>query len=226
MRPGRTQDMTLQAKGLAFERGQRRLFSDIAFEVGAGEALLVKGRNGSGKTSLLRVLCGLAQPLEGEVFWRGRPVIQQRETFHQDLLYIGHGQGLKDDLSAWENVHFNAVLADQLCTPAQALAALEEVGLSAKADLPARVLSQGQRRRVLLARLALTPADKVASRLLVLDEPFVALDGESVQALRGLLERQLAGGATLVYTTHQDQLIEARRVHEIEMGSDARIEAV
>jgi heme exporter protein A len=218
--------MTLQADGLAFERGQRKLFSGLSLEVAAGEALRVKGRNGSGKTSLLRVLCGLAQPVEGEVRWKGLSINRHREAFHQDLLYIGHGQGIKDDLSAWENVHFNAVLADQPCSPLQAMAALEAVGLSGKADLPARVLSQGQRRRVLLARLALTPPDKLASRLLVLDEPFVALDSESVRALTALIEHQLAGGATLVYTTHQNHPFAAHAMHELVLGQGESLEAV
>jgi heme exporter protein A len=216
--------MALQASSLAFERGQRRLFSGIGFALQPGQALRVKGRNGSGKTSLLRVLCGLAEAAEGEVLWHGRPIAHQREAFHQSLLYIGHGQGLKDDLSAWENVYFNAVLADRPCSKAQALAALDEVGLSAKADLPARVLSQGQRRRVLLARLALTSPDKAASRLLVLDEPFVALDAESVQMLAGMLERQLALGAMLVYTTHQDQAIGAHHAQEIVLGLPEPVE--
>ena len=217
--------MTLQAKGLAFERGQRRLFEGLGFEVRPGEALRVRGRNGSGKTSLLRLLCGLAPPMEGEITWRGRPVSAQREAFHRDLVYIGHGQGLKDDLTAWENVHFNAVLADEPCSQALARAALDEVGLADKADLPARVLSQGQRRRVLLARLALTPPDKLASRLLVLDEPFVALDSESVDALTMLLARQLAAGATLVYTTHQDLAIGAHAAHDILLDQDVLAEA-
>jgi heme exporter protein A len=210
--------MTLQARGLAYARGPRKLFAGLDFEVKQGEALRVAGRNGSGKTSLLRLLCGLAEPLEGDVLWRGLPIRSQRDRFHQDLLYIGHGQGLKDDLSAWENVHISAVLADQPCTPAQARQALVQVGLGERAELPARALSQGQRRRVLLARLALASTEALSTRLLVLDEPFAALDQESVAALSALLSRQLSAGAAMVYTTHQPDAIQAAHTHALHLG--------
>lgn len=207
--------MTLQASQLAYTRGNHRLFSGLGFELGPGEALRVAGRNGSGKTSLLRVLCGLAEPVEGEVRWRGLPVQRHRDAFHQALTYIGHGQGLKDDLSALENVQVNALLAGRACKRAQALDALDRVGLRSRADLPARVLSQGQRRRVVLARLALPSPVPTEASLLVLDEPFVALDLESVAVLTGLLNEQLAQGAMLVYTTHQAQALSARHSHEL-----------
>ena len=218
--------MTLQASQLAYARGNRKLFADLGFEVKPGEALRVAGRNGSGKTSLLRVLCGLAEPIKGEVRWRGLPVHRHREVFHQDLIYIGHGHGLKDDLSALENVQISAILAGRACTQAQALMALDAVGLKARAHLPVRVLSQGQRRRVLLSRLALTSQAGNASRLLVLDEPFVALDQESVLTLSGLLDQQLAQGAVLVYTTHQPQTLHASHTHELVLGADQLAEAV
>lgn len=208
--------MTLQASQLAYARGNRRLFSDLSFELGAGEALRVAGRNGSGKTSLLRVLCGLAQPIAGEVRWQGRAVQADRDSFHRALSYIGHGQGVKDDLSALENVQISALLAGYACSRAQALDALDRVGLSSRAHLPARVLSQGQRRRVVLARLAVpTSSGTQSPRLLVLDEPFVALDQESVMVLTNLLNEQLSTGAVLVYTTHQDQAVNATRTHEL-----------
>lgn len=210
--------MTLQASQLAYARGNRKLFDGIDFEVGPGEALRVVGRNGSGKTSLLRLLCGLAEPLKGEVLWCGQPVHRHREALHQALTYVSHAPGLKDDLSAWENVQFSAMLAGQACNKQQTLDALTQLGLQSRAHLPARVLSQGQRRRVLLARLALSHALSGAPRLLVLDEPFVALDQESVQVLASLLNQQLAQGAVLVYTTHQPQALQAARLHELILG--------
>ncbi|MFT3857178.1 MAG: cytochrome c biogenesis heme-transporting ATPase CcmA [Aquabacterium sp.] len=212
------QDMTLKASDLAFERGQRRLFSGIGFDVAPGEVLRVKGRNGSGKTSLLRVVCGLAQPVQGMVSWRGQPIRTQRERLHADLVFIGHGHALKDDLTACENVHIAAALSDQPCTRADARQALRRMGLADRADLPVRALSQGQRRRVLLARLGLATSEVLARRLLVLDEPFTALDQESVSALAVLLNAQLAAGATLVYTTHQPDGILAARLHEVVLG--------
>lgn len=207
--------MTLQASQLAYARGDRRLFSGLGFELGPGEALRVAGCNGSGKTSLLRVLCGLSEPAEGIVRWNGLPVQRHRDAFHRALTYIGHGQGLKDDLSALENVQINALMSGHACTKGQALAALDRVGLRNRANLSARILSQGQRRRVLLARLALLSAMPTDARLLVLDEPFVALDQESIGVLSGLLNEQLAQGASLVYTTHQPQHLSARAHQEL-----------
>ncbi|TAK90326.1 MAG: cytochrome c biogenesis heme-transporting ATPase CcmA [Aquabacterium sp.] len=207
--------MTLQASQLAYARGNRKLFSGVSFELGAGEAMRVAGRNGSGKTSLLRVLCGLAEPADGEVRWNGLSVHGHRDAFHQALTYIGHGQGLKDDLSALENVQMSALLSGRACTRVQALHALERVGLRGRSELPARVLSQGQRRRVALARLALAPTSSATGSLLVLDEPFVALDLESVSVLTDLLNERLALGAALIYTTHQTQHLNAKRVQEL-----------
>ena len=221
--------MTLQASQLAFARGNRPLFADVSFELKPGEALRVAGRNGSGKTSLLRVLCGLSEPLKGEVNWHGQPIRAQRDSFHQILTYIGHGLGLKDDLTAWENVQISALLSGRACTRAQAQEALAQFGLNGRAHLAARVLSQGQRRRVVLARLALPSVAEGAEtqgKLLVLDEPFVALDQESVSQLASVLEQQLAQGATLVYTTHQPLALKTGGAHELVLGADHVPEAV
>jgi heme exporter protein A len=206
--------MTLQTSQLALARGHRRLFEALDIVVAPGEALRVLGRNGSGKTSLLRVLCGLAQATSGEVIWRGQAIAQQRDDFHASLVYIGHHSGIKDDLSALENVLFAATLAGQRITHFDARRALALVGLEDRLNQPARLLSAGQRRRVLLARLALAPK----GALLVLDEPFNALDQESVQVLTGVLEGQLADGAVVVYTTHQSQTLAARLNHEVRLG--------
>jgi len=201
------QTMHLQVHRLACARGERQLFSDLSFELRGGEALWLKGRNGSGKTSLLRLLCGLGRPLLGEVRWNGVPIQRLREDYHRQLVYSGHAGAVKDDLSAWENVAMGSALAGIACSRAQAHGALASVGLDAVADRPARALSQGQRRRVGLARLALEPLPP----LLLLDEPFVALDQPSVQALCGALDRHLERGGMLVYTTHQAQPLRAGR---------------
>lgn len=209
--------MTLQASQLAYARGHRKLFDKLDLEVQAGEALRVVGRNGSGKTSLLRVLAGLSEPLRGEVRWRGQAIRALREDFNQDLLYVGHGSGLKDDFTAVENVRISAALAGRPCTESEALDALESMGLKGRAHLPARVLSQGQRRRVMLARLAIRPV----ARLAILDEPFNALDQESVEVLSSLLSRQLSEGAVVVYTTHQSQTLASSRTHEVHLDGAA-----
>ena len=208
--------MALQVSQLACARGEHQLFIDVSFELGQGEALWLQGRNGSGKTSLLRLLCGLGLPLAGEIRWRGQPIRQLREDYHRELLYCGHAGAIKDELTAWENVATTSTLAGRACTRAQALQALDGVGLAEQALQPARLLSQGQRRRVALAQLALPDLPS----LLLLDEPFVALDEAATRALCGTLERHLARGGMLVYTTHQPQLLSARR-HRL-LNLDAR----
>ena len=205
--------MRLRAHRLACARGERQLFSELNFELQSGEALWLKGGNGSGKTSLLRLLCGLGRPLAGEVRWNGRPIEQLREDYHRQLIYCGHASAVKDDLSAWENVATASTLSGTACSRRQAVAALDRVGLGGAADLPARALSQGQRRRVALARLAVDPLPP----LLLLDEPFVALDQAAVQALCHTLNRHLAGGGILVYTTHQAQALQARRLEQFDL---------
>jgi heme exporter protein A len=211
--------MSLQVSQLACARGERQLFNDVSFELQRGEALWLKGGNGSGKTSLLRLLCGLSLPLAGEVRWKGSPIRQLREDYHRELLYCGHAGAIKDDLSALENVATASALAGVPCSQQQALAALASVGLEAQAGLPARLLSQGQRRRVALARLAAGPLPP----LLLLDEPFVALDTAAALALCGTLDRHLAQGGMLVYTTHQPQPLKARRLEQLDL--DGPLEA-
>jgi heme exporter protein A len=191
--------MTLQAIGLACTRGERQLFSEINFELVAGDAMCVAGTNGSGKTSLLRMLCGLSFPAEGEVRWSGRNIRQSREEFASQLIYLGHANGVKDDLFAWENLVIAATLAGHPISRDQAYLALDQLGLEREADLPTRALSQGQRKRVALARLQFG----MRAPLWILDEPFTALDQKSVAHLCATLALHLEGGGMLVYTTHQ-----------------------
>jgi heme exporter protein A len=197
--------MSLQSRQLALSRGGRVLVEHVDIDVPLGQALHVRGRNGCGKTSLLRALCGLAPVHAGQLHWQGQPYTQQREALRQTLLYIGHGPGLKDDLTLGENLRTAAALSGRACSAAQARSALARLGLGDRIDAPVRTLSQGQRRRGGLARLALWPATQPnAPRLLVLDEPFNALDRQSATALSTLLDEHLAAGAVLVYTTHQE----------------------
>ena len=189
----------LAARGLTCSRGPATLFRDVSFDVGAGEWLAVRGPNGSGKTTLLRCVAGLTRADRGDVLWDGEPTRADAGRFRASLLYAGHLPGIKDDLTAEENVQ-SALALRGVTVPAGALAAaLAEVGLEKRRRLPARRLSAGQRRRIGLARLMLDPAP-----LWALDEPLTALDDEGQRLFGRLLERHLATGGLAVVATHHD----------------------
>ena len=189
----------LSAADLECRRGRRRLFRDLSFVIEPGRALLVAGRNGSGKTTLLRTLCGLTRPERGVISWRGRPIGSQLDLYNAELVFLGHASALKDDLTAEENLVASMALSVRIGA-GDARRALAEAGLESCARLPAKLLSQGQRRRVALARLGLSRARP----LWILDEPFVALDTEAADDLRRLLAAHLKSGGSLVFTTHQE----------------------
>lgn len=207
--------MSLVAQQLACTRGGRELFRLPALHVAAGDALRIAGDNGAGKTSLLRILCGLSSPAHGSLTWQGQEVGRIREQFCRALTYIGHPGAIKDDLSACENV----LLAQRLCgnpvTRAQVYAALDQSGLDAVADLPTRVLSQGQKKRVSLTRLQLCSA----GLLWILDEPFAALDQSAQLQLTGVLNRHLEKGGMLVYSTHQEMILQAGNNLTLTLGA-------
>jgi heme exporter protein A len=189
----------LRAIDLECVRGDRALFSGLNLEVGAGQCLHVAGNNGAGKTSLLRILAGLLAPVSGSVQWKGTDISRDREAFGADLAFVGHLNGIKDDLTALENVRFAAAVRGADASPGSALAALRGVGLGEAAEIPVRHLSQGQKRRVALARLC-GPA---AVALWILDEPFNALDAGAVATLGAIIDRHLAAGGSVVLTAHQ-----------------------
>jgi len=188
----------LETRDLACERGGKTLFEGLNLSVSPGQSLHLQGDNGSGKTSLLRLLCGLAVPLAGQVLWAGQPTTPNREGFLRDMLYLGHALALKEGLSALENLHFSAALSGQVWGPDAAVQALHQMGLRGREHLPLQILSQGQKRRVALARLGLSPA-----RLWLLDEPFVALDSAACGVLQGLMQTHVARGGMVVFTSHQ-----------------------
>lgn len=203
----------LRGESLAAVRGDRSLFAELNFDLQAGEMLYVGGPNGSGKTTLLRMICGLVLPAAGRVLWGGEDIHSLDETYRADLLYCGHHTALKDDLSGLENLRFASRLGGRPVGENEALAALERMGMEEVADLPARVMSQGQKRRVNLARLLLSRA-----RLWVFDEPFTALDRAAVETLRTALGDHLRAGGLLVLTTHQEVEFDGVAVRRIEMG--------
>ncbi len=188
----------LRGINLACVRGERPLFSGIDLAVDAGEWLHVRGANGVGKTSLLRLLAGLAQPADGDITWQGEPIGSSAAAYRADLLFLGHHGALKDDLSALENIELAGALDGAPPVRVDVLAALRRFGLQGREDLPVRVLSAGQKRRVLLARLLTRKA-----KLWVLDEPFTALDSRAVTMLSDLIGEHLAQGGMAVVTSHQ-----------------------
>ncbi len=204
----------LKAQGLACLRGDRLLFKDLSFALEAGGLLTVLGENGSGKSSLLRLLCGLLTPEQGEILWAGKPIKAHAEQYLPNLKYVGHLNGLKDDLSALENLQMSASLTGQDVSATSALAALTAIGIARCAHLPVRVLSQGQKRRVALAALWLSP-----SPLWILDEPFAALDAAATEVLAARIGEHLAAGGMTILTSHQDVAIKAKAAHTVSLSA-------
>lgn len=186
----------LETLNLACERGERQLFTELNFTLEAGSMLQIEGRNGAGKTSLLRILCGLATPNSGVVRWRGCDIQQQRQEFLAEVLYLGHHHGVKGALTPEENLQVARGLG--VAHPTIGISeALQQVGLAHFADHPCQGLSAGQRRRVALARLLTTSAS-----LWILDEPFTSLDRTGVRMVEGMLRNYLMLGGAVVITTH------------------------
>ena len=209
----------LEAYRLECTRGDRTLFRGLSFSVAPAQLLHLAGANGAGKTSLLRILCGLLLPAHGEVRWGGQPIAAMREEYAAQLLYIGHANALKDELTALENLEIGGTLAGRRCTRDAAFAALEELGVGRCAQLPVRALSQGQRRRVSLARLALGAGGGGGNgaALWILDEPFAALDTAAVAYLENLIARHVDAGGMAVLTTHQPLAVTAVTMLRIEL---------
>jgi heme exporter protein A len=204
---------SLTATNLACIRGERMVFEGLGFELANGGLLQVSGPNGSGKTSLLRMICRLIRPAAGQIAWNGRAIDELGDDYGGSLTYVGHLSAVKDELTPSENLHFSARIQGLANDEKTIRSLLTEFGLDGPEKLPCKLLSQGQRRRLALARLKLS-----ASRALwVLDEPFTALDSAGIGVMRTALEAHLARGGLALLTTHQEVPISAARIQRLEL---------
>lgn len=202
----------LNIEGLTCIRDDRALFSSLSFSLESGDILQLEGPNGTGKTSLLRILCGLRHPNEGRVLWQGESIDDCRNRYYQSLLYIGHKAGVKDALTVQENLNLYARLGTEV-DAASLEAAIRQLGLYGFEESYIEQLSAGQRRRVALARLAFA-----SQTLWILDEPFTALDKQGVAWLEQQLVLHAQRGGMVVLTTHQHFSLPDWPVRSINLG--------
>jgi len=195
-------------------RGDRRLFSGLDFSLSSGTFVQLTGPNGSGKTSLLRILCGLLTPDEGEVRWQGANIRSLGEDYVAAVTYLGHRPGVKDELSALENLRISNALNGVEVSQEDALTALQRMGLAGREKLPARFLSEGQRRRVALARLLVCN-----TRLWLLDEVLTSLDKGAVKLVRSLIEEHLHRDGIAIVATHQELELSAGVTQRLELAT-------
>lgn len=202
----------LEGKDLELWRGEQRLFTKVSFQLRAGELLHIVGPNGCGKTSLLRVLCGLTLPEIGEVYWRSKKLARNRADFHASTCYLGHRESLKADLTAEENLVFQLGLRAWL-SKADLHAALDKVGLSKRLSVPARSLSAGQKRRVSLARALASGA-----KLWILDEPYTNLDIAGRDLVDQMMSEHLQRDGLVLLVAHQAHGVAAGVTRKLELG--------
>jgi heme exporter protein A len=193
-------------------RGDRRLFSNLDLSLAPGTFVQLTGPNGSGKTSLLRILCGLLVPAEGKLYWQGADIHSLAEDYYTAVTYLGHRPGVKDELSALENLRIANALNGVEVNEDDARAALQHMGLGGRESLPARFLSEGQRRRVALARLLLCK-----TRLWLLDEVLTSLDKGAVELVRSLIAAHLDRGGIAIVATHQELELPAGVTKRLEL---------
>jgi heme exporter protein A len=204
----------LEGRGLECVRGHRRLFRDLSFTIRPGTCFELRGANGSGKTSLLRMLCGLLPPESGAILWHGERIDMQRQAYLSSLTYIGHRSAVKDELTTLENLLASSALAGSELGPVEAQHALECLRLEDHKHLHARHLSEGQRRRLALARLV-----NCRRALWLLDEVMTSLDAWAAKSMATLIDDHLSRGGMAVIATHQELKLSSRLSHRIDLAA-------
>ncbi len=204
----------LEAINLGCVRGDRRLFKDVNFSLEPGTFLQLQGPNGSGKTSLLRILCGLLAQVEGEIRWRGENISAIGEDYFTAVTYLGHRNGVKDELTALENLRVSNALNGIEVSVSKGHSVLKRMGLGGREMLPARLLSEGQRRRVALARLVVCNTS-----VWLLDEVLTSLDKTATLLVRSLIEEHLTNGGIAVVATHQELGLSAGSTQRLELAT-------
>lgn len=212
--PELKKESVLSFSDLGCSRGERQLFRGVNCRLERGRWLYVTGANGVGKTSLLRMVCGLAPVDSGQILWNDEPIHVQRDSYHQELFYLGHTNALQESMTVMENLRFCCALAGFRLDDAVTPQVLARFGLKGRQNQLVRHLSQGLKRRVALSRLALSPA-----RLWVLDEPFVAMDEAGIRLLADLIASHLDQGGLAVLTSHQQVDIGAIPAQMLELGA-------
>lgn len=202
----------LEVRSLECVRDDRLLFSDLSFSVAEAEVLQIEGSNGCGKTSLLRIICGLRLAEGGQVFWRGERIQANREDYYANMVYIGHLPCIKAELTVLENVRALLDTRSLSVTDAVIEAALAKVGLASYEDVPGKALSSGQRRRILLAFVALSRA-----KLWILDEPLTALDVQGVALMESMIVEHRATGGSVIFTTHHGMQLDCE-MSSVQLG--------